>query len=136
MMASSPRFADAATGDRSNWHRTCIDFRIRNTAQGIDPMNPATAELLLALRSPTAGWFAALVCTLDEARQDEHFSARQHDLLRALLDLERIPAPVVQAARQRLLAFEQAARVDPDDDQAVIDPAGGRPNLTLCGSAA
>ena len=49
-------------------------------------MKASTDELLLALRSPSSGWLAALICALDEATQDPAFTEHQRDLVRGLLD--------------------------------------------------
>ena len=67
-----------------------------------------TNELLLALRSPTSGWLAAMVCALEEAVQDPNFSDHHRNLVHQLLDANTIPATVASAASDRLAHFEQA----------------------------
>lgn len=71
-------------------------------------MTASTNELLMALRAPTSGWLAALVCALDEAMQDPDFGQQQRALVRDLLDRDEVPACVSEAADQRLQRFEAA----------------------------
>ena len=56
-------------------------------------MSVPTNELLLALRSPTSGWLAAMVCALEEAVQDPSFSEHHRNLVRQLLDVIRFRRP-------------------------------------------
>ena len=49
-------------------------------------MNVSTNEMLLAMRAPTSGWLAAVICALDEALLDHDFSEQHRDMLRSLLD--------------------------------------------------
>jgi hypothetical protein len=108
-------------------------------------MKLPTNELLLALRSPTSGWLAAMVCALEEAVRDPDFSDHHRNLVRQMLDVDAIPAPVAAAAEDRLGRFEQAvaetrnslfdAMVEPlQPAVAFMQPA--RPKLTLVGSVA
>jgi hypothetical protein len=107
-------------------------------------MSLPTNELLLALRSPTSGWLAAMVCALEEAVQDPSFSDHHRNLVRQLLDVNAIPAPVASAANSRLARFEQSvaemhdlltsSREEVTEFQAA--PLTQRPKLTLVGSVA
>lgn len=101
-------------------------------------MKASTNELLLALRSPSSGWLAALICALDEALQDPAFSDHQRDLVRGLLDGGQVPQPVAIAANARLESFEETVKdlqsylleVAPASASA---PVAARPKLTVCG---
>ena len=107
-------------------------------------MSLSTNELLLALRSPTSGWLAAMVCALEEAVQDPSFSDHHRNLVRQLLDVNAIPAPVASAANSRLARFEQSVAELHDQlagslDDAIdfpVAPLSQRPKLTLVGSVA
>lgn len=107
-------------------------------------MSLPTNELLLALRSPTSGWLAAMVCALEEAVQDPSFSEHHRNLVRQLLDADKIPTPVATAANNRLVRFEQAVSEMHDlltnhGDDVAEQPAvtqSQRPKLTLVGSVA
>ena len=100
-------------------------------------MKPSTNELLLALRSPSSGWLAALICALDEATQDPSFTDYQRDLVRALLDSGSVPQPVAVAANRRLESFEETVKDLQTyllDQQPVAVPVvAARPKLTVCG---
>ena len=106
-------------------------------------MSVPTNELLLALRSPTSGWLAAMVCALEEAVQDPSFSDHHRSLVRQLLESDKIPASVSTAANTRLARFEQAVAEmhglltgDNEDNQQAQPPIAQRPKLTLVGSVA
>ena len=104
-------------------------------------MKPSSNELLLALRSPTSGWLAAMVCALEEAMRDPGFSDHHRDLVRQLLDAKAVPVSVAIAAEERLSQFEaQVADTQADLLAALVEaPAAAqpaRPKLTLVGSAA
>lgn len=104
-------------------------------------MKLPTNELLLALRSPTSGWLAAMVCALEEAVQDPDFSEHHRNLVRQLLDVDAIPAPVAAAAETRLGRFEQdVAETQRKLTAAITEPLQAaqptRPKLTLVGSVA
>jgi plasmid stability protein len=101
-------------------------------------MKLPTNELLLALRSPTSGWLATMVCALEEAVRDPDFSEHHRALLTQLLAAESIPAPVAAAAEERLCRFEQCvAETQADLVTAITQPSQpARPKLTLVGSAA
>ncbi len=100
-------------------------------------MKASNHELLLALRSPSSGWLAALICALDEALQDPAFTDHQRDLVRGLLDAGVVPQPVAVAANRRLESFEETVK----DLQAYLveaqpappPPVATRPKLTVCG---
>ena len=107
-------------------------------------MSVPTNELLLALRSPTSGWLAAMICALEEAVQDPSFSDHHRNLVRQLLDADAIPAPVASAANSRLARFEQAVSemhtlltgTHEEIADAPVVPMPQRPKLTLVGSVA
>lgn len=107
-------------------------------------MSVPTNELLLALRSPTSGWLAAMICALEEAVQDPSFSEHHRSLVRQLLDADAIPAQVAGAANTRLARFEQSVAemhsilTNPNDEAAELParPIAQRPKLTLVGSVA
>ncbi|MBN8482407.1 MAG: hypothetical protein J0L88_12560 [Xanthomonadales bacterium] len=99
-------------------------------------MNAPTNELLLALRAPTSGWLAAVICALDEALLDHDFSPTHRQLLRNLLDAGEVPASVSNAAQERLQRFEEAVQTlhealigNPDPG---VDAGTARSHLTLC----
>lgn len=96
-------------------------------------MTASNNELLMALRAPTSGWLAALICALDEAMQDPDFDPRQRDIVRDLLDRDAVPACVAAAADERLQRFE-AALTDLHgaifDDPAQPAQSDECPNLT------
>ena len=85
-------------------------------------MKLPTNELLLALRSPTSGWLATMICALEEALQDPDFSEHQRALVRQMLDSNGIPANVAAAAEARLVRFEQAVA----DEQSKEAPTTSR----------
>ena len=93
----------------------------------------SNAEMLLALRSPSAGWLAAVVCALDEAMLDPAFDEAQRDVLRDLLERGNVPNSIALAAHANLLNFEIAmqARRDMFGDAASEMPAAPRQKLTL-----
>ncbi|HEX7339490.1 MAG TPA: hypothetical protein VF271_06095 [Rhodanobacteraceae bacterium] len=90
-----------------------------------------TAEILLALRSPSSSWLAVLASVIDEANHDPQFDAHQRQLVAQLLGEEHLPAPLIKAARERMYDFES-------DLEALTQPgpqpvAAQRPKLTLVG---
>ncbi len=103
-------------------------------------MKAHTNKMLLALRSPSSGWLAAMVCALEEAVRDPDFSDHHRELVRQLLDVAAIPAPVAAAAQDRLSRFEeeisntQAELMNSLTDTVAAQPA--RPKLTLVSSVA
>jgi hypothetical protein len=104
-------------------------------------MKPSSTELLLALRSPTSGWLAAMVCALEEAMRDPSFSDHHRELVHQLLDAKAVPAAVAVAAEDRLSQFEAAvADTQADLLATLVEPVAAakpaRPKLTLVGSAA
>ncbi len=101
-------------------------------------MKPSTNELLLALRSPSSGWLAALICALDEAVQDPAFSDHQRDLVRGLLDAGSVPQSVAVAANARLESFEDTVKdlqtyLLESQPTSSVPVATARPKLTVCG---
>ena len=103
-------------------------------------MSAPTNELLLALRSPTSGWLAAMICALEEAVQDPSFSDHHRNLVRQLLDTDRIPTAVSNAANDRLSRFEQAVNemhgLLTGTNDLPETQFTSRPKLTLVGSVA
>ena len=103
-------------------------------------MNVSTNELLLALRAPTSGWLAAVICALDEALLDPDFSEQHREMLRGLLVAGQVPANVASAAQERLVRFEEAVQTLHEalvgDDETPAEVAVARPRLSLCASAA
>ena len=78
-------------------------------------MKLPTNELLLALRSPSSGWLATMVCALEEAVRDPEFTAHHRALIKQLLEAEAIPSSVSAAAEERLCRFEQRTHCLADD---------------------
>ncbi len=104
-------------------------------------MNVSSNELLLALRSPTSGWLAAVICALDEALLDPDFSEQHRQMLRSLLDVGQVPENVAAASHDRLQRFEEAVQtlheaLIGDEDALFEAPAAATPRLRLCASAA
>ena len=103
-------------------------------------MKVHTNEMLLALRSPSSGWLAAMVCALEEAVRDPEFTDHHRELVRQLLDVNAIPAPVATAAQDRLTRFEEEISNTQSElmgslaDTVAAQPS--RPKLTLVSSAA
>jgi hypothetical protein len=99
-----------------------------------------TNEMLLALRSPSSGWLAAMVCALEEAVRDPEFTDHHRELVRQMLDVNAIPAPIAAAAQERLSRFEeeitntQVELYDSLSNSVAAQPS--RPKLTLVSSVA
>jgi len=101
-------------------------------------MKTSTNELLLALRSPSSGWLAALICALDEALQDPNFSDPQREMVRGLLDLGSVPHAVATAANDRLARFEETVQdleafLTESQLPVPVPQVAARPKLTVCG---
>jgi hypothetical protein len=126
------------------WHRICIMTpRRQKPAIGTNEiriMKLHTNEMLLALRSPSSGWLAAMVCALEEAVRDPDFSEHHRELVRQMLDVNAIPAPIAAAAQERLSRFEeevtntQVELYDSLSTSVAAQPS--RPKLTLVSSVA
>lgn len=104
-------------------------------------MNASSNEMLLALRSPTSGWLAAVICALDEALLDPDFSEQHQKMLRSLLDAGQVPENVAAASHDRLQRFEEAVQTLHEalvgDEAALFEaPVAATPKLRLCASAA
>jgi hypothetical protein len=98
-----------------------------------------TNEMLLALRSPSSGWLAAMVCALEEAVRDPEFSEHHRELVHQLLDVNAIPESIAVAAQDRLSRFEEEVTNTQVElmnslTETVMQPA--RPKLTVVSSAA
>ncbi|HET7662755.1 MAG TPA: hypothetical protein VFK31_03870 [Rhodanobacteraceae bacterium] len=92
-----------------------------------------TPEIMLALRSPDAGWLSVLACVIDEASHDPRFNQRQRELAMQLLQDGQLSAGLAEAARQRANCFEAELA---DDFDFAESPAAARPKLTLVGTHA
>ena len=104
-------------------------------------MQAPTNELLLALRSPTSGWLAAVVCALEEAVRDPNFTGHHRELVKRVLDSGAVSLPVAVAAEERLSQFEQTvAQTQVKLVSSIAEPIAsaqpGRPKLTLVSNAA
>jgi len=103
-------------------------------------MNASSNEMLLALRSPTSGSLAAVICALDEALLDPEFSEQHRQMLRGLLDAGQVPENVAAASHERLQKFEEAVQTLHEalvgEDVHFEAPVAARPQLKLCASAA
>jgi hypothetical protein len=103
-------------------------------------MNVSSNQMLLALRAPTSGWLAAVICALDEALLDPDFSEQHREMLRGLLVAGQVPANVASAAQERLVRFEEAVQTLHDalvgEEESSTQVEVARPRLTLCASAA
>ena len=104
-------------------------------------MQAPTNELLLALRSPTSGWLAAVVCALEEAMRDPNFSAQHRDLVKRVLDTNSVPLPVAIAAEDRLSHFEHSVTetqisLISSIAEPVVATQPARPKLRLVSNAA
>jgi hypothetical protein len=104
-------------------------------------MQAPTNELLLALRSPTSGWLAAVVCALEEAVRDPNFTDQHRELIKRVLDSDSISLPVAVAAEARLSQFEQTVaqtqiRMVSSIAEPVVAAQPARPKLTLVSNAA
>jgi hypothetical protein len=105
-------------------------------------MQAPTNELLLALRSPTSGWLAAVVCALEEAVRDPNFTEQHRELIKRVLDADAVSLPVAIAAEERLSQFEQTvAQSQIKLATSIVEPIAAaaqskRPKLTLVSNAA
>jgi uncharacterized protein (UPF0147 family) len=104
-------------------------------------MQAPTNELLLALRSPTSGWLAAVVCALEEAMKDPNFGDHHRNLVHRVLDANSVPSPVAAAAEDRLSRFEQSVAENQISlISSIAEPINVaqpmRPKLTLVSNAA
>jgi hypothetical protein len=104
-------------------------------------MQAPTNELLFALRSPTSGWLAAVVCALEEAMKDENFSDHHRDLVHRVLDANSVAPLVAAAAEDRLSRFEQTVAENQISlISSIAEPINVaqpvRPKLTLVSNAA
>ena len=94
-------------------------------------MNHATtSEILLALRSPDAGWLGVLACAIDEASHDPGFDDRQRRLAMQLLEGGPLPTAILEAAHRRATRFE----AELENTFELPEPAAERPKLTLVSS--
>jgi hypothetical protein len=104
-------------------------------------MAVSSNEMLLALRSPTSGWLAAVICALDEALLDPDFSEQHRQMLRGLLDSGQVPEAVAAASHERLHQFEEAVQtlheaLVGDEEVLFEEPVVKASHLKLCASAA
>ena len=106
-------------------------------------MSHSPQELLFALRSPTSGPLAAVICALADLFEDPSFNERQGALLRELLDRAEVPQLLADRATERLTAFAAAlesrhqsvfAFDTADEGQEVTCPVSEqRPRLRVVG---
>ena len=68
-------------------------------------MRITDAEYLLALRAPSSGHLATLICTLDEALRDPDFSKHHRLLVAELLTRTKVTPTVASAAASRMQKF-------------------------------
>ena len=68
-------------------------------------MRITDAEYLLALRAPSSGHLATLICTLTEALQDPGFSKHHRLLVAELLTRTQVTPTVASAADSRMQKF-------------------------------
>jgi len=104
-------------------------------------MQAPTNELLLALRSPTSGWLAAVVCALEEAIRDPNFTAQHRELVKRMVDADAVSLPVAVAAEERLSQFEQTIaqsqiKLISSIAEPIVKAQSARPKLTLVSNAA
>lgn len=104
-------------------------------------MQAPTNELLLALRSPTSGWLAAVVCALEEAIRDPNFTEQHRDLIKRVVDADSVSLPVAVAAEERLSQFEQTIaqtqiKLISSIAEPIVATQPARPKLTLVSNAA
>jgi len=104
-------------------------------------MQAPTNELLLALRSPTSGWLAAVVCALEEAIRDPNFTAQHRELVKRMVDADSVSLPVAVAAEERLSQFEQTIaqsqiKLISSIAEPIVKAQSTRPKLTLVSNAA
>jgi hypothetical protein len=104
-------------------------------------MQAPTNELLFALRSPTSGWLAAVVCALEEAVKDPNFTDHHRDLVKRVLDIGSVPFSVAAAAEDRLSRFEQSVAetqlaLVSSIAEPIVAAQSARPKLTLVSNAA
>ena len=95
-------------------------------------MTTPTNELLLALRAPTSGWLAAVICALDEALLDPDFTEQHRAMLRNLLDNAVRYAPLGTAVQLRFgeaqLEVENDAEPIGDEQLARLGERFHRPD--------
>ena len=104
-------------------------------------MQAPTNELLLALRSPTSGWLAAVVCALEEAIRDPNFTEQHRELIKRVVDADSVSLPVAVAAEARLSQFEQTIaqtqiKLISSVAEPIVAAQPARPKLTLVSNAA
>lgn len=82
-------------------------------------MRITDAEYLLALRAPTSGHLATLICTLTEALEDPGFSKHQRLLVAELLTRTQVTPVVSAAAAARMQKFAcELASEEAEDAEA------------------
>lgn len=87
-------------------------------------MRITDAEYLLALRAPTSGHLATLLCALDEALRDPDFSKHHRLLVAELLTRTQVTPTVAHAAAGRMQKFaEEQAQVLATAGEEGDDPA-------------
>ncbi|MGH8040898.1 MAG: hypothetical protein ACREPN_02515 [Rudaea sp.] len=101
-------------------------------------MQASPNELLLALRSPTSGWLATMICALEEALRDTDFNEHHRAMVQQLLEQGAVATAVAEAAEERLTRFEQNVAATQANLAAAVAATATtpRPKLTLVSNAA
>lgn len=84
-------------------------------------MRITDAEYLLALRAPTSGHLATLICTLSEALKDPGFSKHQRLLVAELLTRTQVTPIVAAAADSRMQKFACELACAEASDETLFD---------------
>ncbi|MFO1494700.1 MAG: hypothetical protein U1F26_08575 [Lysobacterales bacterium] len=97
-------------------------------------MRSPSQELAFALRSPSSGPLAAVLCALADLFEDPSFNEGHRALLRQLLDSGEIPQFLADRAAERLATFastleEMHAKVYSDELQDIFGEPAALPKL-------
>jgi hypothetical protein len=84
-------------------------------------MRITDAEYLLALRAPSSGHLATLICTLTEALQNPEFSKHHRLLVAELLTRTQVTPTVASAADSRMQKFACELAAAEFSDEAIIE---------------
>lgn len=99
-------------------------------------MRSTSHELAFALRSPSSGPLAAVLCAMADLFEDPSFNEGHRALLRELLDGGEIPQFLADRAAERLSSFAQSleeihAQVYSDDLASIFSSAEPSPATRL-----
>ena len=97
-------------------------------------MRSNTQELSFALRSPSSGPLAAVLCAMADLFEDPSFNDGHRQLLRDLLGQGNIPQSLADAASARLMSFANSledlhAQVFTDNARGPFDLPSEAPRL-------